>query len=168
MADWKRGMERTVRRLEEQLRGIRAGTVDRGFVETHRVDVSGRKAVVKALGTVVSQGDRIVVRAFDEGSVPAIVRALVQGGLSAYAMDRTTVAVSVPSLSGEQREQVIRQVKALGEEARVGVRQVRQESRKEIAAGGRHVPERAIQEATDAATKEIDRLLKAKIAELSA
>jgi ribosome recycling factor len=53
-------------------------------------------------------------------------------------------------------------VKKLGEEAKVAVRSIRQDARKEIAARGRG-SERAVQEATDAAVAEVERLVKAKL-----
>jgi len=57
-------------------------------------------------------------------------------------------------------------VKKLGEESKVAVRSIRQEACKQIAARGRG-SERAVQEATDAAVAEIDRLVGAKMAELA-
>jgi ribosome recycling factor len=60
---------------------------------------------------------------------------------------------------------MLRHVKKLGDEAKVAVRAVRQDARKQIAARGRG-SQRAVQEATDAAVAEIDRLVAAKHAEL--
>jgi ribosome recycling factor len=85
--------------------------------------------------------------------------------LNAYALDPRTVCVGVPPASGEQRAELARYVKKLGEEAKVGVRSIRQDARKEIAARG-HGSERAVQEATDAAVEEIELLVKAKTKEL--
>ncbi len=62
---------------------------------------------------------------------------------------------------------MVRHVRKLGEEAKVAVRAVRQDARKQIAARGRG-SERAVQEATDAAVEEIERLVKAKTTELGA
>jgi ribosome recycling factor len=165
MGDWKPRMQKAVRHLAGQLAGIRAGTVGVGFVETFRVSVRGNSVTVGRLAGVASQGDRIVVTPFDPADVPAVVKALADAKLNAYAANPRTVCVSVPPPSGEQKAELARHVKALGEEAKVAVRSIRQGARKEIAARGRG-SERAVQEATDAAVAEIERLVKAKTAEL--
>ena len=81
-------------------------------------------------------------------------------------MNPTMVAVSVPPMSGEQREEIARHVKRLGEEAKVAIRSIRQQARKQIEASGRGSLKRA-QEATDEAVDEVDRLVKRKLEELS-
>lgn len=166
MSEWVQPMQKAVRHLADSLRGLRAGEISPGFVETFRIQTAGQSAPLNRIAAVSHQGGRIVVRPFDPAHVGAIVKALTDGRLNAYALDPRTVAVSVPPISGEQRADMMRQVKALGEQARVAIRQVRQDVRKAISSRGRHVPERAIQEATDAAVAEIDRLVKAKLAEL--
>ncbi|MDR3636723.1 MAG: ribosome-recycling factor [Isosphaeraceae bacterium] len=166
MNDWKARMQKTVRHLAEQLAGIRPGTLSVGFVETFRVTTHGQMAPLGRVASVVSQGDRIVVTPFDSSTVPAVVKALTDAKLNAYALNPRTVCVSVPPVSGEQRAEMVKHVKKLGEEAKVAVRAVRQDARKEIAARGRG-SERAVQEATDAAVAEIERLVKGKQTELA-
>src|SRR3954469_22279113 len=165
MSDWRPRMQKAVRHLADQLAGIRAGTLSVGFVETFRVSLHGNSVAVERMASVTSRGDRIVVTPFDPANVPAVVKALSQAKLNAYALDPRTVCVGVPPVSGEQRAELARHVKKLGEEARVAVRAVRQDARKQIAARGRG-SERAVQEATDAAVAEIDRLVQGKVAEL--
>ena len=70
------------------------------------------------------------------------------------------------TLSVEQREETARHVKKLGEEAKIAVRTIRQQARKQIEASGRG-SQRAVQEATDAAIEEIEQLVKAKVGELA-
>src|SRR3954466_11766254 len=159
MHDWKGRMEKTVRHLAEQLAGIRPGALSVGFVETFRVSIHGSSMPVGRIGAVTGQGDRIVIQPFDPSHVPAVVKALADARLNAYALNPRAVCVSVPPVSGEQRAEMARHVKKLGEESKVAVRAIRQEARKQIAARGRG-SERAVQEATDEAIAEIDGLLK--------
>jgi ribosome recycling factor len=165
MSDWKPRMQKAVRHLADQLAGIRPGGLSVGFVETFRVAIHGDTVTVGRMAGVTSRGDRIVVTPFDPSHVPAVVKALTEAKLNAYALNPRAVAVSVPPISGEQRAEIVRQVKKLGEEAKVAVRSVRQDARKQIAATGRG-SERAVQEATDAAVVEIERLVNAKIREV--
>ena len=158
-------MQKTVRHLAEQLAGIRTGTISIGFIETVRVDQQGSSVPIRHLGVIKQQGDRILVTPFDKAVVPALVRALNEARLNAYALNPSAVSVSVPPLSGEQRGEIARHVKRLGEEAKVAIRAIRQEARKRIEVSGRG-SHRGVQEATDTAVAEIDRLVKAKIEEV--
>ena len=159
-------MQKIARHFAEQLHGIRTGTVDRGVIQTVRVDLQGNAVPISRLGVIKMQGDRILVLPFDRATVPAIVKALSESRMSAYALNPTTVCVSVPPMSVEQRDDIVRHVKKLGEEAKVAVRGIRQQVRKQIEASGRGSL-RAVQEATDTTIDEIEKLIKAKVAELT-
>ncbi len=165
MNDWKPRMQKAVRHLAGQLAGIRTGTISLGFIETVRADCHGNSVPIRRLGVIKQQGDRILVTPFDKAAVPAVVKALTEARLNAYALNPTTVSVSVPPISGEQRADIARQVKKLGEEAKIAVRSIRQEARKKIEVTGRG-SQRWVQEATDEAIAEIDRLVKLKIKEI--
>ena len=165
MNDWKPRMQKTVRHLAGQLAGIRTGTISLGFIETVRVECQGGSVPIRHLGVIKPQGDRILVTPFDKAVVPAVVRALTESRLNAYALNPATVSVSVPPISGEQRGEIARHVKKMGEDAKIAIRAIRQEARKQIEVLGRG-SQRGVQEATDAAVAEIDRLVKQKISEV--
>jgi ribosome recycling factor len=158
-------MQKTVRRLADQLAGIRPGSLSIGFLETFKVASHGNSIALGRMAVVASQGDRLIVTPFDPANGPAIVKALTEARLNAYALNPRTVCVSVPPVSGEQRAEMARHVKKLGEEAKIAVRSIRQDARKQIAARGKG-SERAVQEATDAAVADIERLIKAKTEEI--
>lgn len=165
MSDWKARMQKTVRHLTEQLSGIRSGTLSVGFVDTFRVPVQGNSLAMGKMASVTRQGDRIIIMPFDTANVPSVVKALSDAKLNAYALNPRTVCVGIPPISGEQKAELAKHVKKLGEEAKIAIRSIRQEARKEIAARGRG-SERVVQEATDAAVVEIDRLVVAKMDEI--
>ncbi len=165
MSDWKSGMQKAVCHLADQLAGIRPGGLGVGFVETFRVAVHGNSVTLGKMAGVTGQGNRIVVTPFDPANVPAVVKALSEARLNGYALDPRTVAVGVPPVSGEQRQELARHVKKPGDEAKVAVRMIRQNARKQIAALGRG-SERAVQEATHAAVAEIERLVRANVTEI--
>ena len=167
MSDWKPRMGKAVRHLAEQLAGIRSGTLSVGFLQTFRASLRGNSVAIGRMASVTSQGDRIIVTPFDPANVPAVAKALSQAKLNAYALNPRTICVGVPPVSVEQRQALARHVKELGDEAKVAVRMIRQDTRKEMAARGRG-SERAVQEATDVAVKEIERLVKAKVVEIGA
>ena len=159
-------MRQATQHLADQMRGIRTGTISLGLIQTIRVDCQGASVPVSRLGAIKSQGDRILITPFDRANVSLIVKALTTSRLGAYALDPTTVCVSIPPMSVEQRHEIVRHVKQLGEEAKIAIRGIRQQARKQIEISGRG-SQRAVQEATDAAIGEIDELVKAKVSELA-
>jgi hypothetical protein len=96
------------------------------------------------------QCDRILITPFDKAVVPAIVRVLNEARLNAYSLNPSTVSVSVPPLSLEQRAEITRHIQKLGEDAKVAIRAIRQEARKRIEVTGRG-SHRGVLEATDGA-----------------
>jgi ribosome recycling factor len=97
---------------------------------------------------------------FDKANVPSVVRALNEARLNAYALNPSTVSTSVPLISEEERAEIARHVKRLGEDATVAIRAIRQEARQRIEVSGRG-SQRGVQEATDATVSEIDSTVRA-------
>jgi ribosome recycling factor len=163
MNDPKTRMRKTVRRLADQLAGIQTGSLSVKFLETFRARIDGTSTPLIRMGTIAHRGSQFFIRPFSADNTAAIVRVLVEAKLNAYALDPKTVCVTSPPMSVEQREQVAAHVKKLGEEAKVAIRSIRQDVRKQIAAHGRG-SERAVQEDTDEAIAEIENLVQAKVA----
>jgi ribosome recycling factor len=166
MNDWKASMRKTVQHFADSLRPIRTGSISAGLVQALLINCEGRQVALGRLGAIKAQGDRILVEPIDRGQVPTNVKALNEARLSAYALNPSTVAVSVPPISVEQRAEIARHVKKLGEDAQTAVRSVRQQARKQIDATGRG-SRNAVQDATDNAVKQIESLVKAKLSELT-
>jgi ribosome recycling factor len=72
------------------------------------------------------------------------------------------VSLSIPPIGGEQRAEIARHVKKLGDDAKIAIRAIRHEAHKQIEVSGRGL-QRRVQEATDTAVAEIDRLVKGKL-----
>ena len=136
-----------------------------GFVETFRVAVHGYLVAHLGRWQLNVQLGRWLAP-FDPSNVPAIVKALWCGSkLNAYALDPRTVAVSVPPISGgtEGRDCPACQEVGLGGESRRVLSGRRPANRLRAPRRG---SDAAVQEATDAAVQEIERLVKAKLAKL--
>ena len=146
--------DKPVAHLKDQLAGIRPGTLSVGFVETFKYD--GR--ALKDIAVVTSVKERIHVIPHDRTRTNGIAKALEQGKLNAYALNPTTVCVPVPPISGEQKDEMAKHIKSLGEAAKIAVRAIRQAARK----GADEKADKAIQKETDAAVKEIDALVESK------
>jgi hypothetical protein len=86
MSDWKPRMQKAVRHFAGQLAGFRTGTISIGFSGWIARGVLPRSDLGQP-------GDRILITPFDKAVVPAIVRALNEARLNAYALNPSTVSV---------------------------------------------------------------------------
>jgi ribosome recycling factor len=162
MSTWKQRMAGPVKHLEEQLRGIRPGALSIGFLETFRIPCRGSTVALGKAAAIAPGRGVFTIRPFDPSLAPAVERALLDAKLSAYRLNPAMLAVSIPPLSGEQREAMAKHVRKLGEEAKIAVRAIRQQSRN--TAEPWHA--KNIQKETDAAVAAIEQAVKAKLDEL--
>ncbi len=147
--------DKPVEHLRDQLAGIRPGSLSPGFIETFRV--SGR--AIREVASVTVVKDRIHVMPFDRSQAASIARELEASKVNAYCLNPTTVCVPIPPITGEQKQEMAQHIKKLGEDAKVAIRSIRQSARK----NADDKADKAIQKETDAAVKEVDRVVRDKI-----
>ena len=164
--------------LREQVRCLRSGGVTTQLVDTIRVNCYGQNTPIRHCAKTSRAPNGISVEPHDPNLVHSICKALKDAGLSAYVFSKTAVRVSVPPPSGEDRDQMRKRVRELGEEARIAVRQVRKSfkrkldpkargcaphDRKKTSADERDHELKQLQEATDRAITQIDETVRHKI-----
>jgi ribosome recycling factor len=168
--DWKEKMTKSVFYLEEQLRGIRPGTLSVGFIETFKVSYHGSPTPLGQLASFnqvkgqVGKPDQILVIPFDTTIVATVANSLQAAKLNAYQANPKTVCVSVPPISGEQRIDLAKHIKKLGEETKIAIRSIRQATRKNTDKD--KLDDKVIQNITDKHIERIDILVANKIKEL--
>jgi ribosome recycling factor len=164
-ANWDPVIKDTVRRLGKQLAGIRTGKISRSFIQTVRIDWRGSPVPIGRFGVIEQEGDRILIMTSDERIVPSIITALKKTRLNAYALSPTTVSVSEPPISGEQRREIARHIEQLGEQAKIAIRTLHHQQQKGLESSDPSSL-RSLKDKTDAATAEIKWLVKQKIDEV--
>lgn len=134
MRDAKGSMDKSVDYLKSELKGIRTGRASPALVEFVKVDYYGSPTDLKSLAAVsVAEATQIVIKPFDAGALHEIKKAIESANLGLNPMvDGKMIRVNVPALSGDRRKQLAAQVKKLGEDAKVAVRNVRRDANKHI------------------------------------
>jgi ribosome recycling factor len=127
-------MNKAVDFLHNELKSIRTGRASTGLVENIKVDYYGTATPLKALAALSApQADMIVIKPFDPASVKEIEKAIKNSELSvAPIIDGKLIRLSVPPLSEERRQQLVGQVKQLGEQAKISVRNIRRDANKQL------------------------------------
>jgi ribosome recycling factor len=127
-------MEKAVGALEHQLRTIRTGRASASLVDHVRVDYYGAQTPLGQIANIATPDPQlIVIRAFDPSALKAIEKAILQSELGVTPNnDGKLIRLAIPPLSEERRRQLASQVKQMGEQAKVAIRNVRRDAKREI------------------------------------
>lgn len=156
-------MTKTTNQLDDSLVGIRSGSVTPGLVETVRVEYYGQSTPIGHLAQVTTAPTGISVSPYDSTILGAINQALKQVNLSAYVFSKTCVMVSVPAMSGEQRQDTVKHLKRLSEEAKTSIRNIRKKFRQSLTKDEIEESDKQLTELTNYFTSEIDSVIDNRI-----
>jgi len=132
--DAQQRMEKAVNHLRDELRTIRTGRASPALVDTIRVNYYGTPTPLNQLA-VISTPDpqQILIRPFDTNACKDIASAIQQSELGLTPQtDGKVVRLSIPPMSGEQRQKLVQRVKKLCEDAKVAIRNVRRDANKRL------------------------------------
>ena len=152
VGDHENKMKKAVDFLHDEFKSVRSGRASTGLVENLHVDYYGSPTPLKQLATLATpQADAIIIKPFDPASIKEIEKAIKSSDLSiAPIIEGKMIRLSIPPLSADRRKQIVNQVKQMGEQAKISVRNIRRDANKEL------------QEAQDAKLITEDDLEKAK------
>ncbi len=134
LSDSKSKMEKAVEVLHDELKTLRTGRASTGLVENIKVEYYGAPTPLKQLATLATpQADMIVIKPFDPASLKEIEKAIKSSDLSiAPVVDGKFIRLNVPPLSEERRRQLVGQAKQMGEQVKVGIRNIRRDANKQL------------------------------------
>jgi len=166
-------MEKAQKSLRIDLQKIRTGRANTAVLDGIQVDYYGTPTPLNQLANLSTPDPRlIVVSPYDKGAMQAIERAIQAANLGLTPnSDGKVIRIPIPSLTEERRRDLVKQVKKLAEEHKVGVREARREglkSLKDLQDGGdipedeRHRGDKKVQELTDEHVKKIDEMIAQK------
>jgi len=172
-------MDKALESLSSNLASVRTGRATPKLVDGVQVQVATYGAVmpINQLATVQAPDARLlVITPWDKTTLSDIERGIVAAGLGLNpSSDGQVIRVPVPPLTAERRQDLVKQVRKFGEDAKVRVRAVRREYNetfrdaekdKDISEDEMHRLLAKVQESTDAYVKKVDAALEAKEAEV--
>lgn len=166
-------MKKTVESLKHQLTKIRTGRASAAILDGVMVDYYGSPTPINQVGQVSTPEARLLqIQPFDKTMIPAIEKALFGANLGVTpANDGNFVRLVFPPLTEDKRKDLVKDIKKIGEDAKVALRNVRRdknelvkkaEKDKKISEDESKKIQDEIQKLTDNFTKDIDSLIAAK------
>ena len=135
----KAKMDKSIEHYEKELRGLRTGRATTALVDYVKVDYYGTPTDIKNLAAVsVPEPTQILIKPFDPSSKNEIIKAIEKADLGLNPMSEgQAIRINVPAPSAERRQQLVGQVKKMGEDAKVAVRNERRDAIKHIDVGAK-------------------------------
>jgi ribosome recycling factor len=130
--DAEERMEKAVGVLRDELRGLRTGRATPALVDHLRVEYYGSPTPLKQLAQISTPDpQQIVIRPFDQGCIKDIEKAIRASDLGMSPnSDGKLIRLSVPTMSGEQRQKMVARIKKSAEDAKVASRNIRRDANK--------------------------------------
>jgi ribosome recycling factor len=134
LRDCKAKMDKSLEHYEKELRGLRTGRATTALIDYVKVDYYGNPTDLKALAAVsVPEPNQLLVKPFDPASKNDIIKAIERADLGLNPMSEgTQIRINVPAPSAERRQQLVGQVKKMGEDTKVAIRNERRDAIKHI------------------------------------
>ena len=123
----KEGMEDALTHLQKELQKIRTGKASPAMVSGIMVDYYGSPTPLQQVSNVGASDSRtITIQPWEKSMLGPIEQAIFAANLGLTPMnDGEFVRINIPPLTEERRKQLVKQAKALGEEAKISLRSSR-------------------------------------------
>lgn len=166
-------LDGAVNALTEQYSQIRAGRANPHILDSLRVEAYGGMSRLVELGNVNTLDARtLVINLWDKSLLKSVEKAILQSNIGITPTnDGNVIRLSFPELTEETRKNLAKQVKKLGEDAKIAVRNVRREgmdavkkmkNNKELSEDEASATEEDVEKEIKKVMDNVDKLIEAK------
>lgn len=170
-------MEKSIKSLQTQISKVRTGRASASVLDGVKVDYYGSPTPVSQVGQISTPEARLLqIQPFDKTLIGAIEKSIIDANLGLTpSNDGNLIRIPFPALTEERRKDLVKQVKKLGEDAKIGIRNARRdqnevvkksEKAKDISEDESKKFQGEIQTVTDSFVAKVDEIIQAKEKEL--
>ena len=134
--DTEKKMQKVLTNLDERLLTIRAGRANPGMLNGIMVSYYGTPTPIQSLANItVPEARELFVKPFDRSVLKEMERAINEANLGISPVNNgEMIILTIPELTEERRREYVKQAKAVCEEAKIALRNVRQDANNDIKA----------------------------------
>ncbi len=173
----KGSMNHAIDFLKTELKAVRVGRANPAILDRVMVEYYGTPTPLNQMATITAPEPRMItISPYDKTTIGNIEKAIIASDLGFNpSNDGKIVRIVIPMLTEDSRKQISKDVKKMGEDAKVSIRNIRRDSNdklkkmeknKEITEDDLHNAIDKVQEHTDNFIKEIDKIIEVKIKEV--
>lgn len=173
MTHTKSHMEKSLESLRKDFSTLRSGKVSVGVLDNIRVSYYDTPTPLNQVGSVIAQdASTIVITPWEKSLLKDIEKAIQEANIGVNPnSDSECIKLFFPPMTQEQRKDIAKEAKAMGEKAKIAVRNIRQdgnnhikklEKDKQITEDISKKAQDDVQKLTDEFVKKIDEMVKHK------
>lgn len=166
-------MEETIETLDKRLTTVRAGRANPSMLNGIMVEYYGSATPINSVANItVPEARQLFIKPFDKSTLKDIEKAIQEANLGINPTNNgEMIILTLPELTEESRREYVKQAKTIGEEAKIALRNIRQDGNSKIKA--EEMPEDEekkllddVQEMINKYNKTVDEKIKEKETEL--
>ncbi|MEE3348741.1 MAG: ribosome recycling factor [Candidatus Gastranaerophilaceae bacterium] len=122
-------MEKAVNQLKKEFGSIRSGRANPMILDKVIVEYYGAPTPLRQMAQVtVQEGTTLVITPYDKSIIKEIEKAIIKAEIGITPnSDGTCLRLVFPPLTEERRKEIVKDVKKLGEESKVAIRNIRRD-----------------------------------------
>lgn len=168
-------MNKALDHLKSELNSMRAGRANPVVLSRVNVDYYGMQTPLNQMANIqVTDARTLTVSLYDVSALKEAKKAIIAADLGLNPVDDgKVIRLSFPQLTEERRRDMIKQVRKIGEDSKVALRNERRDAldfgkklKKEVSEDEISEFEKVIQKKLDGAVEKVDKLIKEKEADL--
>jgi len=120
--------------LKKEYSSIRTGRASSILVENIQVEVYGSRVPLKSVASIsIPESFQIVVEPWDKGLLSQVQKSILNSDLGINpTLDGSVIRLNIPAMTEDKRKELVKTVHKFSEEARIKIRQARDDIKKNI------------------------------------
>ena len=171
--DTNERMQQALISLDKKFTNVRAGRANPSMLDGIMVEYYGVPTPLKQIANIaIPEARQLSIKPYDRSALAGIEKAIFEANLGVTPNNNGEVVfIVIPPLTEDRRKELVKQVKALAEEGKIALRNIRQDAnnelkRLELPEDEEKLGNEKVQELINKFNKEIDEKLKEKENEL--
>ncbi len=134
LKDLEERMNKAIETLEAKFINIRAGRANPAMLNGIMVEYYGNPTPIQSVANItVPEAKELLIKPYDKSSLKDIERAINEANLGISPINNGEVIIlTVPDLTEEKRRDYVKMAKATAEEAKVALRNIRQDGNNKV------------------------------------
>ena len=153
-------MTSSIENMEKRFVNIRAGRANPSMLDSVFVSYYGVDTPLKQLATIsIPEARQLCIKPFDRSCLPAIEKAIFEANIGLTPNNNGEIVIlNIPPLTEDTRRDYVKQTKAIAEDCKIALRNIRQDANADIKR--LDIPEDDIKQGTEEVQTMINRFNK--------
>ena len=134
LLETEESMEKTINNLKDRLTNIRAGRANPSMLDPVKVMYYGAETPLNQIANIsVPEARKLQIKPYDKSCLSDIEKGIYEANLGLTPNNTgDMIFISIPELTEDRRKELVKQAKVMSEEAKVALRNIRQDAMSDV------------------------------------